>query len=109
MAGTLRFTVTKAKINWSTFFQDSFRRGMQGSQQFRNYSGQGPSVVVQNATGEKRVLEVTKTAKEARDRVTEIEKDFQTLNASQWCERYGVPMSFVSGDPDHPLGGAPEG
>jgi hypothetical protein len=102
MAGALQFTVTKAKINWSTFFQDSFRREMQGSQQFRNYSGRGPSVVVQNATGDKRVLEVTKTAEEARDRVAEIEKDFQTLDTAQWCERYDVPISFVSGDPDHP-------
>ncbi len=57
----------------------------------------GPSVVVQNANGEKTVLEVTKTVKEARDRVTAIEEDFNTLSTEQWCERYHVPLSFVTG------------
>jgi len=47
--------------------------------------------------GKKRVLEVTKTVKEARDRANAIEKDFRTLNAAQWCERYDVPVSFLSG------------
>ena len=60
-------------------------------------SGPGPSVVVHNANGEKRVLEVTKTVKQARDRVAAIEKDFKTLDTAQWCERYDVPPSFVSG------------
>jgi hypothetical protein len=40
---------------------------------------------------------VTKTVKEPGDRATAIEKDFKTLNAAQWCERYDVPASFVSG------------
>lgn len=60
-------------------------------------SGPGPSVVVRNANGEKRVLEVTETVKEARDRVAAIEKDLKTLDTAQWCERYDVPLSFVSG------------
>ena len=60
-------------------------------------SGPGPSVVVHNANGEKRILEVTKTVKEARDRVAAIEKDFKTFNLAQWCERYDVPLTFVSG------------
>ena len=63
----------------------------------RSTSDPGPSVVVHNANGEKQVLEVTKSVKEARDRVAAIEKDFNTLNSAQWCERYDVPLSFVSG------------
>jgi hypothetical protein len=53
--------------------------------------------VAQNANGERRVLEVSKTVKEARDRVAAIEEDFTTLRTDQWCERYDVPPSFVSG------------
>jgi hypothetical protein len=96
-ASTLRFAVEKAKISWGTYLQDMMRSRGSASSQFQNYSGRGPSVVVQNAGGEKRVLEVTKTVKEARDRATTIEKDFGTLNAAEWCERYDVPISFVSG------------
>ncbi len=60
-------------------------------------SGPGPSVVVHNGNGEKRVLEVTRTVKEARDRATVIEQDFKALNTAQWCEHYDVPVSFVTG------------
>jgi len=101
-AGTLRFEVQKAKINWGTFFQDMMRSGSVATgSQFENYSGRGPSVVVQNVHGEKRVIEVTKKLKDARDRAAVIEKDFKTLSTQDWCERYDVPVSFVSGDPDH--------
>jgi hypothetical protein len=96
-AGTLRFRVEKAKINWGTYLQDVMRSRRAASSQFQSYSGRGPSVVAQNANGEKRVLEVTRTVNEARDRAHAIEKDFKTLSAAQWCERYDVPVSFVSG------------
>jgi hypothetical protein len=35
--------------------------------------------------------------KEAQDRAGIIEQDFKTLGTSEWCERYDVPVSFVSG------------
>jgi hypothetical protein len=97
-ADTLRFGVEKAKINWGTFFQDMMRssRGA-ASSQFENYSGRGPSVVAHNARGEKRVIQVTKKLKDAQDRAAVIEKDFGTLSTEDWCERYDVPISFVSG------------
>ena len=97
-ADTLRFGVEKAKINWGTFFQDMMRsgRGAAGSQ-FENYSGRGPSVVAQNANGEKRVIQVTKKLKDAQDRAAAIENDFRRLGTEDWCERYDVPVSFVSG------------
>jgi hypothetical protein len=96
-AGALRFRVEKAKINWSTYFLDLFRPKFGGG--FENYSGRGTSVVAANTSGEERVLEVTKTVKEARGRAAAIERDFTTLNTVQWCDRYGVPPSFVSGSP----------
>ncbi len=97
-AGTLRFGVEKAKINWGTLFQDMMGSGRgAASSQFESYSGRGPSVVVRNADGEKRVLETTRTLKEARERAASIERDFEALDTEQWCERYDVPVSFVSG------------
>jgi hypothetical protein len=94
--GTLGFGVERAKINWGTFFQDMIRPRESASTQFQNYSGRGPSVVVQNATGEKRVLEVVKTMKLARERAAAVENDFNTLTPAQWCGRYDVPISFLS-------------
>jgi hypothetical protein len=96
-SGRLQFGVEKAKINWGTYLQDMFRSRGSASSQFQSYSGRGPSVVVQNTRGEKQVIEVTKTVKEARDRAAAIEEDYKTLGPAQWCERYGVPVSFASG------------
>jgi hypothetical protein len=99
--GTLQFGVEKAKVNWGAFIRNmGLGRTMSETTMNTRYdptSGPGPSVVVHNANGEKRVLEVTKTVKETRDRVAAIEKDFKALNTAQWCERYDVPPSFVSG------------
>ena len=97
VSGPLQFGVEKAKINWGTYLQDMMRTRGSASSQFKDYSGRGPSVVVRNASGEKRVLEVTKTVKQARDRVAAIEQDYKTLGAAQWCESYDVPVSFVTG------------
>ena len=97
MASTLQFGVEKAKVNWGAFIRNMGVGKTTTNSRYDPTSGPGPSVVVHNANREKRVLEVTKTVKEARDRVAAIEKDFKTLNTAQWCERYDVPLSFVSG------------
>jgi hypothetical protein len=94
-AGALRFEVTKAKMSWGTYFLDQMRPRFGGG--FKSYSGRGPSVVVENAQGDKRVVEVTKTLKEAQDRAATIERDFKTFSTSEWCERYDVPVSYVTG------------
>jgi hypothetical protein len=99
-SGQLQFGVEKAKINWAIYLQDMFRSRGSASSQFQSYSGKGPSVVVQNAQGEKRVLEGTRNVKEARDRAAAIEKDYKALSAAEWCERYDVPLSFATGDPN---------
>jgi len=94
VAGTLRFGVEKSKINWSTYFVDMFRPKTGGG--FKDYSGRGPSVVAHNSNGDTVVLEVAKSLKEARERAVAIEQEFNTLSTAQWCERYNVPLSFVS-------------
>jgi hypothetical protein len=95
--GPLQFGVEKSKIKWGTYFQNAIRTRGSASSQFEDYSGRGPSVVVQNALGEKRILEAAKNMKEARARAAAIENDYKTLGAAQWCERYDVPASFVTG------------
>lgn len=93
--GGLRFKAMKSKVSWGTYFQDLMRPRFGGG--FKSYSGGGPSVVAENRTGEKRVVEVTKTMKEAQERAAAVEQDFETLSVSEWCERYDVPGSFVTG------------
>jgi hypothetical protein len=55
-----------------------------------------PEVAVYNAAGQRRVLDVTDTAEEARDRASTIENDFETMEIQEWCERYSVPLSFIT-------------
>jgi hypothetical protein len=93
----LKFAVEKPKIKWGSYLQDMMRTRGSASSQFQDYSGSGPSVVVQNESGEKRVLQVTKNVKEARDRAAAIENDYKSLGLAQWCERYDVPVAFASG------------
>jgi len=97
VTGPLTFGIEKAKIKWGTYLQDVIRPRGSASGQFQSYSGRGPSVVARNVHGEKRIIEATKTAKDARDRAAAIEEDYKTLGAAEWCELYDVPVSFVSG------------
>jgi hypothetical protein len=94
--GSLRFGVEKPKIKWGTYLRDVMRGGS-ASSQFESYSGKGPSVVVRNVHGEKRVLVVTTTVEEARERVSAIKNDYKRLSSADWCERYNVPTSFIAG------------
>jgi hypothetical protein len=96
-AGTLRFEVYKPKINWGALFRNAERSTPATAGQWENYSGGRPGVTVYNSTGDGRLVEATNTVKEARRRVVAIEQDFKTLGAAQWCARYDVPLSFVSG------------
>jgi hypothetical protein len=99
--GQLRFEVTKSKISWGAYFRDQMKPRFGGvastTTGFEDYSGRGPSVVAENAAGEKRVVAVTKKLQEAKEKAVLIENDFRTLGAAAWCERYDVPLSFVSG------------
>jgi hypothetical protein len=42
------------------------------------------------------VIELLDTDDEARDRASSIEGDFRTMTIEEWCERYGIPVSFVT-------------
>ena len=99
--GQLRFEVTKSKISWGTYFRDEMKPMFGGAASrtagFEDSSGRGPSVVAENAAGEKRVIAVSKKLQEAKDKAVVVENDFKTLGAAAWCERYDVPPSFVSG------------
>jgi hypothetical protein len=94
-SGTLRFEVEKARIGWGAYLRDLMRPKFGGG--FESYSGSGPSVVAENAKGEKRVIAVYKKVQDAKDGAVVIEGDFNRLGVAAWCDRYDVPPSFVSG------------
>lgn len=97
-AGTLRFRVDRPTLKWGAYFRDMVRgTSPVAGKMWESYSGRGPSVVVQNAHGEQRILCVTDTVKAARDRATTIEQEYKTWTTAEWCEHYNVPTSFVSG------------
>jgi hypothetical protein len=93
---SLVFSVEKSKIRWGTYLQDMLRARGSASSEFQSYSGRGPSVVVRNGRGEKRVVAVTTSTQEARERAGAMEADYQRMGPAAWCERYDVPLSFVS-------------
>jgi len=53
-------------------------------------------VVAYNTMGKRHVIKVLDTDDEARDRASAIEDDFGTMTVEEWCERYGLPRSFVT-------------
>lgn len=96
----LRFEVTEAikdKSSLKTYFQDMFRPKFGGG--FKSYSsGRGPSVLAKSPGGAECVIEVTKTMEEAQQRAATIEEDYRMLSTQDWCSKYNVPASFVSGE-----------
>jgi hypothetical protein len=101
VAGALQFSVTKSRINWSTYFRDLLKPIFGGAASesvgFESYSGNGPSVVAENSRGETRVIAVFKKPQEAKDQSLVIEQDFKSLAHDVWCERYNVPLDFITG------------
>jgi hypothetical protein len=103
VAGMLQFSVVKAKINWGTYFRDLMKPMFGGAASessavgFEGYSGSGPSVVAKNSRGETRVIAVFKKTQEAKEKAAAIEQDFNSLARDVWCERYDVPLDFISG------------
>lgn len=55
-----------------------------------------PEVAAYNTIGKRRVIEVLDTDDEAQQRAFDIEDDFRTLTVEEWCDRYGIPLSFVT-------------
>ena len=103
MAETLQFGVVKSKINWGTYLRDLMKPVFGGAASestvvgFESFSGRGPSVVATNSRGETRVIAVFKKPHEAKEQAAAIERDFNSLAWDAWCERYDVPLDFISG------------
>jgi hypothetical protein len=103
VAGTLEFSVIKSKINWGTYFRDLMKPMFGGAASesssvgFESYSGRGPSVVAKNSRDDTRVIAVFKQPQEAKDQAAVIEQDFKSLTRDVWCERYDVPLDFITG------------
>jgi hypothetical protein len=55
-----------------------------------------PEVTAYNTKGERRVIEVLDTDEEAQERVSTVIDDFTTLPVEDWCDRYDIPLSFVT-------------
>jgi hypothetical protein len=86
----------KGKFSVKTFFRDKFRPAFGGG--FQSYtSSRGPSVLAQNSRGEECVIEVAKTMEDAQQRAVVIEEEYRALSPEDWCSKYNVPASFVSG------------
>src|SRR5438132_4516702 len=51
-------------------------------------------IVVRNRRGDERELFWTRVG-EAEEKRRRVEHELEELPLGQWCERYGVPMSFV--------------
>jgi hypothetical protein len=55
-----------------------------------------PEVAAFNSAGRRQVIEVVDTDGDAQERASAIEDDFRTLTVEEWCDRYGIPLSFVT-------------
>ena len=53
-------------------------------------------VAAYNTMGKRQVIEVLDTDDEARERASAIEDDFGAMTVGEWCDRYGIPPSFVT-------------
>src|SRR5665213_2048061 len=92
---SLRFVVTPAK---QSSVHGLFLRILDGGAGVaeRDAGHRYPEVAAYNSTGKRRVIEVFDTDDEAEERSSVIEDDFRTLSVGEWCDRYGIPHSFVT-------------
>jgi hypothetical protein len=93
--GELRFEAITSKISWGASLRDLVRPEFGGG--FEDSSGRGPCVVATNASGEQRVVAAGKRMQDMRDKATTMARDLQTLGSAASCERYDVPLWFVTG------------
>ena len=92
---SLRFEWTPAKTSSGHGLLLRILDGGQGAAS-RDVGHKYPEVAAYNTMGRRQVIEVLDTDVEAQDRASAIEDDFGTMTVEQWCERYGVPLSFVT-------------
>ena len=92
---SLRFEWTPTKTSSGHGLLLRILDGAQGAAS-RDVGYKYPEVVAYNTMGERRVIEVLDTDDEAEQRASAIEDDFRSLTIEEWCDRYGIPLSFVT-------------
>jgi hypothetical protein len=92
---SLRFEWTPTKTSSGHGLLLRILDGAQGAAS-RDIGYKYPEVAAYNTIGKRQVIEVLDTDDEARDRASEIEDDFDTMTVEEWCDRYGIPLSFVT-------------
>lgn len=93
--GSLRFEVTATRTSSPHGLLLRILDGAQGAAA-SDVGFRYPEVAAYNSTGKRRVIEVLDTDHEAKERASAIEDDFRTLPVEEWCDRYGIPLSFVT-------------
>jgi len=87
----LRFEALKPTASW---YQAFFAFLLGGGNE--DYRGRMPEVVCVNRRSQRRTIEVLDTYEEAEGFRTSIEVDFHSLSIDVWCDRYGVPPTFIA-------------
>src|SRR5665213_1583355 len=90
---SLRFEWTPAKTSSAHGLFLRILDGAQGATA-RDVGYKFPEVAAYNSMGKRQVIEVHDTDDEARERASAIEDDFGTMTVEEWCDRYGIPLSF---------------
>ena len=93
---SLRFEWTPRKTSSGHGLLLRILDGAQGAAS-RDVGYKYAEVAAYNTMGKRQVIEVLDTDDEARDRASAIEGDFGTMTVEEWCDRYGIPPSFVTG------------
>jgi len=93
---SLRFVVTPAKQSSVHGLLLRILDGGAGVAE-RDAGYRYPEVAAYNSTGKRRVIEVLDTDDEAQERASAIQGDFRALTVEEWCDCYGIPLSFVRG------------
>jgi hypothetical protein len=89
----LRFEVTKPKVAWGKVALDLALAGPNSGASDYN---RGSSITVYNGRGDHRRLGRVPSEQEAQDKIAEMQRDMDLLSTRTWCEKYGVPVSFVT-------------
>lgn len=92
---SLRFEVTQARTSTPHGLLLRILDGAQGVAE-RDVGYRYPEVAAYNTMGEGRVIEVLDTDDAAEQRASAIEDEFRSLTVEEWCDRYGIPLSFVT-------------
>jgi len=101
-AGSLRFEVRKAGVHWLSAVGTVVEvvleatSGGGGNPGLGSY-GKPPAVIAYNRNGDHLILEEAHANESAEERMSVIREDFKTMATDEWCDRYSVNPSFVSG------------